>query len=297
MKNTETIVNDYINKNLEKEFDRIQAYAYNELKLIPSEDSCKNEWMSLFNTNKSWSFSNIIKRFHQSICLANRRNMLCPFDGWGKIKSDKILFEKLLRNRLTYNESFIKHGIPNEIPLHIYAQGMSIMRLYPEVSYFKPSLAKYLINKYLNDTEWILDPFSGYSGRMLGALACNKNYCGSDLCYISTQESEQIYNWLLNNFDNIQQVYIDNTDAEELHSDTFDALFTCPPYEDIESWPDVQSTIHTCDDWIDICIKNNKCKKYLFVVDNKIEKWKSNIVETLENKSHFGKNIEYVVLI
>ena len=46
MKNTETIVNDYINKNLEKEFDRIQAYAYNELKLIPSEDSCKNEWMS-----------------------------------------------------------------------------------------------------------------------------------------------------------------------------------------------------------------------------------------------------------
>ena len=48
--------------------------------------------------------------------------MLCPFDGWGKIKSDKILFEKLLRNRLTYNESFIKHGIPNEIPVHIYAQ-------------------------------------------------------------------------------------------------------------------------------------------------------------------------------
>ena len=297
MKNIKEIVNEYINKNLDNEFNRIQDKTYLDILLTPTDESCIKEWLSLTNTDKNWTFSNIIKRFHPSMCLANRKHILCPWDGWENIKNDKTLFEKLLRNRLTYNESFVKYGIPDKIPLHIYAQGMSVMRLYPEVSYFKPSLAKYLIKKYLNDAKWIIDPFSGYSGRMLGTLACGKNYSGSDLCYMSIQESEMIYDWLTKTFINVPQAYIDIADAEDSCSDTFDALFTCPPYEDIESWPNVNTNIHTCDEWIDICIKNNKCKKYLFVVDNKIEKWKSNIVETLENKSHFGKNIEYVVLI
>lgn len=187
--------------------------------------------------------------------------------------------------------------MPSELLLHIYAQGMMVMRMYPEVSYFKPSLAKYLINKYLNDSKFIIDPFSGYSGRMLGVLASGKKYCGSDLCQMSVIESQEIYNWLVNNFDGIPEAYIEESDAENTHTSDFDALFTCPPYEDIESWPDVHSDIHNCDEWIDICISNNKCKKYLFVVDDKIDKWKSNIVETIENCSHFGKNVEYVVLV
>ena len=37
-------------------------------------------------------------------------------------------------------------------------------------------------------------------------------------------------------------------------------------------------------------------KKYLFVVDE-TEKYKNYIVETIENKSHFGSNFEYVILI
>ena len=52
----------------------------------------------------------------------------------------------------------------------------------------------------------------------------------------------------------------------------------------------------SCDEWINICLNKYNCKKYLFVVD-KTEKYKNNIIETLENKSHFGKNNEYVILI
>ena len=297
MKNTETAVNEYILNNLDKEFNRIQKYDYIDLKLIPNENACINEWLSLSITDKQWSYSNIIKKYHRSICFANRNGLLCPYDGWNKIKQDKHLFEKLLRNRLTYNDTFINRGIPNEIPLYIYAQGMTIMRMYPEVSYFKPAFAKYLIKKYLNDVTYIIDPFSGYSGRMLGALAANKIYCGSDLCEMSVNESNQIYNWLKEKFNNIPDSWIEIGNAELINSDTFDALFTCPPYYDIESWPNVKTNIYTCDDWIDICINNHKCKKYLFVVDDKIKKWKSHIVETLENKSYFGKNKEFIVLI
>lgn len=300
MKNSEEIVDKYIKEHLDDEFERVQDYSYLDIRSNPSIDACKKEWLSLVNTDKQWTFSNIIKHFHQSICFANNRNSLSPFAGWDKIRHDKALFEKLLRNRLTYNESFIKFGIPDKIPLYIYAQGMGVMRWYKEVTYFKPSLAKRLINTYLSDAKWILDPFSGYSGRMLGALSCGKKYCGGDLCKISVHESNEIYNWLKDNFDNSQPIppaYIEYADAETTQTDTFDALLTCPPYEDIESWPGVNGNIRTCDEWIDICLKNNKCKDYIFVVDDKIEKYKPYIVETLNNKSHFGTNAEYVIHI
>ena len=37
-------------------------------------------------------------------------------------------------------------------------------------------------------------------------------------------------------------------------------------------------------------------QKYLFVIDM-TDKYKDSIVETIENKSHFGINTEYVILI
>ena len=73
------------------------------------------------------------------------------------------------------------------------------------------------------------------------------------------------------------------------------AFFTCSPYEDKEIWNE-NEIIKSCDEWIDLCLKKHKCKKYLFVVD-KTEKYKNNIVEIIENKSHIGSNNEYVILI
>ena len=52
----------------------------------------------------------------------------------------------------------------------------------------------------------------------------------------------------------------------------------------------------SCDDWIDLCLNNFNCKKYLFVVDDTI-KYKNNIVYYINNKNHFYKNNEYVILI
>ena len=39
-----------------------------------------------------------------------------------------------------------------------------------------------------------------------------------------------------------------------------------------------------------------KCKTYLFVVDN-TNRYKDYIVDIITNKSHFGKNNEYVIKI
>lgn len=308
MKNDKNIVDLYIESHLDEEYERIKSCSYEDIRHVPTLTSCCNEWKKLTTIamddcigTKHYVNSPLIRRFHHSMCHANRKGCLSPYNGWEKIKSDKSLFEQLLRNRLTYNETFIRNGIPDVIPLYVYAQGMSVMRSYPMVSYFKPTLAKYLINKYLSDTNWIVDPFSGYSGRMLGALACNKNYVGSDICHSSIEESSELYSFISTEFNIDANAYLDYGDAREVCTDTFDALFTCPPYKDIEQWPSAEDGgVHSCEEWIDICIDNNKCDRYLFVVDDSIiksEHYKKHIVEEIENRSHFGSNVEYVVLL
>ena len=48
-----------------------------------------------------------------------------------------------------------------------------------------------------------------------------------------------------------------------------------------------------CDEWIDICLKNFKCKKYLFVVDN-TEKYKNNIIEEIINNRPYEDIYEFM---
>ena len=173
-------------------------------------------------------------------------------------------------------------------------QGLTVARIAPKVSVFKPNLAERLIKKYLNNFETIFDPFSGFSGRMLGATTCNKKYIGQDLNEKHVHESNEIIQFKqLQNCIVVQQDIL--IDSEKTFQNT--VLFTCPPYSDKEFWTDDKSEIvKTCDEWIDICLEKYKCDRYLFVVDQ-TEKYKDQIVETIENKSHFGKNNEYVILI
>ena len=105
----------------------------------------------------------------------------------------------------------------------------------------------------------------------------------------SIEESKEIISYL-----KLQNVDVKQADSIAAQG-SYESLFTCPPYEDKESWND-NDTCKTCDEWVELCMKNYDCKCYLFVVDDTI-KYKDYIVETLENKSHFGVNYEYVLKI
>ena len=59
---------------------------------------------------------------------------------------------------------------------------------------------------------------------------------------------------------------------------------------------DVPIDMRTCDDWIDLCLSNFKCQRYVFVVDH-TEKYQDYIVDEITNKSHMNKNSEYVICI
>lgn len=245
---------------------------------------CRVETMKdFFEKNKDFpyptkltdNYDSIIQYFHKSIWHAHKKGLKSPFEGW----NDFQIMSRVYGNRLRHKK---------EISCSILRNGLSVTSLATKVSVFKPSLAKDLILKYLNEYEEIFDPFSGFSGRLLGAHQCGKKYIGQDLNQDHVNESNQIIEHLNCNAVISQKDIFESTG-------TYQCLFTCPPYSDKEIWGN-ETKFLSCDNWIDECLKRFSCKKYLFVVDE-TEKYKDCIVEVLENKSHLSTNNEYVVLI
>lgn len=222
---------------------------------------------------------NVIRYFHKSLYKASRKGKLSPLQAW----QDKDLIKKSALNRLKY----VGRCTPRDV-----LQGFNVAKIAPKVSVFKPSLAEQLIKNYLNTCSTIFDPFSGFSGRLIGAVNCKKSYTGQDINEDHVKESNEIIKF--KNYSNAQ-VTVQNilTDSKK----EYECLFTCPPYGGKEHWNENNDEIEkSCDEWIDVCLEKYKCKCYLFVVD-KTEKYKDKIVEVLENKSHLGVSKEYVVFI
>ena len=274
-----------------------QCMLRNHVKIITDYSEYENyvnekytkDFVNLFRIDLQFPYLNtdlhdksdmgLIHHFHKSIYEAHKKNKPCPVEAW----KDKEIIRKVALNRLKY----VKKCKPCDI-----LQGMTVTQIAPKISVFKPSLAQRLINTYLSDYSNIFDPFSGFSGRMLGAIAAGKNYIGQDIHPMHVEESNAILQFKKNTTCNVTQQDI-LTDIPK----KFDTLFTCPPYGGKEHWnKDNDEVEKTCDEWIDLCLKTYICQRYVFVVD-KTEKYKDFIVETLENTSHFGTNYEYVIVI
>lgn len=223
------------------------------------------------------SCAQLIQYFHPSLWLAHRKGYLSPYEAW----SNENIMRKCIENRIKY--------IGENLSLINIRMGLTVAKLAPKVSIFRPSLAKYILDNYAKEFNEIFDPCSGYSGRLLGAKALNKKYIGQDINYRTICESKNLIKYF--DFKNCV-VECKNSLIEK---GTYECLFTCPPYNDMENWnQDIEDL--TCDEWIDICLNNYKCKRYIFVVNN-TKKYKNYIREEFVNKSYIGNSKEYLVII
>lgn len=246
-----------------------------------SEERMKKDWEHLcsytYNVNQHLAIS-IVKHFHKSLMEAHVGKLPSPLEAW----NNKDILEQCVRNRMIYGNVLSSQAI---------LDGFSIARFAPRVSIFNPSRARYLIDKYLEEYSEIFDPFSGFSGRLLGAASLNKTYIGQDIHEKHVNESNQIVDFL-----NLKNANISIKDILD-SSGQYESLFTCPPYGGKEHWNTQNDLVEkSCDEWIDECLKRFSCKAYLFVVDQ-TEKYKENIVEKLHQHSHFGNREELVILI
>ena len=218
----------------------------------------------------------IIQNFHHSIYDSHVGRYPSPKEAW---YDDKLL-KKVILNRLIYK---------NDVDPFKILKGFNISKLCPRVSVFNPVLARYIVNKYVSEYSEVFDPFSGFSGRLLGVSSTGRKYIGQDLNSIAVEESNRIVDFLkLNNC----EVYCKDILKSE---GSYECIITCPPYRDKEVYAK-EIVFKNCDEWIDIVLSRFKCKRYVFVVDS-TEKYKDKIVEEIRHTSHFVKTTEFLLVI
>lgn len=217
----------------------------------------------------------VIQSYHQSIFSCHVGESASPIDAW----NDDKLLKKVIVNRLIYT---------NNVDPSKILRGFNISKICPRVSIFNPVLAKYLVRKYLSEFDEIFDPFSGFSGRLLGVCSTGKRYIGQDLNPKVVDESNQI----IRDF-NLKGTVIEK-DVLKSQGD-YSCLLTCPPYGDKEIYNN-ESVFKSCDEWIHECLFRFNCKRYVFVVDHTSD-FAENIVEEIKTSSHYNTISEYVVVI
>lgn len=271
------------------------------------------EWKDLCtgvsDTYRSRKGIRIVNMFHKSIWKARTGSRkLSPIEAW----ADKELLYDLYKNRLEYSTRKDFHKVPADYDYHpeyqesfdtVMRDGLTITKKGTKVSIFSPSVAKSIIHKYLPDMDVITDPFSGFSGRMLGVLSLGKGYVGRDINPEVVRESNNIIEWLGKDICDSMfcgpeiQAIVEIEDLREAPVRNVECIMTCPPYGLKEQWDGVDLADMTCDEWVDLVIEKYKAKRYVFVVDDHIEKYKKYIAESIINKSHFNTNAEHIVVI
>lgn len=251
-------------------------YNYDDSRLHHDWQQLCNYRSDTYNENCRFGIS-IVNQFHRSIFDAHVANSKSPREAW----DDDVLLKKVIANRLIYQ---------NEVDPSKILKGFNISKIAAKVSVFNPVLASYICQTFLDSYDVIFDPFSGFSGRLLGVTACGKQYIGQDIDAQHTLESNEIISYL-----NLSSAYVVTQDVETSDSARYDALLTCPPYSGKEIYGN-ETVFHACDDWIDICLSKFNCRRYIFIVDD-TTKYVDNIAMLLSSKSHFRNNSEKILII
>jgi|SRR5271166_3656793 len=99
----------------------------------------------------------------------------------------------------------------------------------PNVSFFRPSVAKLIYLKYSQENDTVYDFSAGWGGRMLGAASCNRKYIGVDPLTIPSitklKDDLKLENTTL----------VDGcSETIQLDENSIDFAFSSPPYFDTE---------------------------------------------------------------
>jgi DNA modification methylase len=123
-------------------------------------------------------------------------------------------------------------------PLPDFAKGIGFNHLAPDTSIFDPVLCEVVYSWFTKAGMRVLDPFAGGSVRGVVANFLDRKYTGIEL------RKEQVEANLKNTrdicTDDFPQWIVGDSDKEldKLQNNSFDFLFSCPPYADLEVYSD-----------------------------------------------------------
>jgi hypothetical protein len=187
--------------------------------------------------NNSSLATNICKFFCPQFYLATERDKPTLIDNFN---NDEVL-KKIIYNRLGLgwlDADEKGSGVNEAFNLSfkmIAIQGQRSMRLVNATSMFKPSIAKYMALKYSQENDTIFDYSCGFGGRLLGSMAANRKYIGTDP--MTTNELTTMAEYF--KFDKERYTLINS--GSELYrgeENSIDLSYSSPPYLEQEYYSD-----------------------------------------------------------
>ena len=133
---------------------------------------------------------------------------------------------KLIKNRIKYLGKSENELTDNEI-----LTGFKKSGIYYGYSHFNPLIFKWFIEKY--NVKKCYDPCGGWGHRLLVAPMLDL-YIYNDLSYNTTCACQNIANYF--NINNIEWFNEDARECSPRSLFTFDSIFTCPPYYNLEHY-------------------------------------------------------------
>ena len=147
---------------------------------------------------------------------------------------DDNKLKKMCRNRLGlewYDEEGQRGEVFNITPKMLMYQAQRSMRLIPQITIFKPGIAKLIYLKYTKENDLVYDFSAGFGSRVLGALSCNRRYIGVDpLTIPEIREMLKFLNVPSDRYELINGVSENYVGLEN----SVDFAFSSPPYYDQE---------------------------------------------------------------
>lgn len=109
------------------------------------------------------------------------------------------------------------------------------------VSIFDPVLCELMYRWFCDEGGKILDPFAGGSVRGIVAGYLGYHYTGIDLRKEQVESNEAQAVDILKDDDEVKPTWItgDSNKVLDTLTDTYDLMFTCPPYADLEVYSDL----------------------------------------------------------
>jgi len=242
-----------------------------------------------FSNNISTVGHNYLKHHFKSYWKSKFNGNPSPVEAW--------LDDKIMQEVIDYRVGCNNSGEIFDFSLHQLIRGLSARRI--TVSFFKPLLAAAIYRHYLgnNSVPVVLDPCSGFGGRLLGFKGIYP--MGK---YIGCEPNMDTYNELIKLKENGKwedTVEIYNCKFEDFinyNNYKFDLIFTSIPYYDIEIYSN-NTEYKSFDEWQNTFIKSieryskNNC--YINVPAELCNRlgWKDIDSYISSNRSHFDKKV------
>lgn len=275
---SDEIFNLSLDKNVDAEVEKIFKFYRNVGFPNYSRDDYDlgKEFQKLKDFNEESLFDEDTKKIKQN--LTGQGILWTYFPHWIDVKcgTDKYSLAERWKNdndvKKLIKKTYIwkcKHNEPHWTNNRI-RQNAKVFLTGQSVSNFRPTVAKYIYNRYGNNGN-VFDMSSGFGGRLFGFMASNcKEYVG---CEPSTKTFNGLKNFIkdmkpfTNKIATISQIgsEIELKGFEEY----FDLCFTSPPYFDTEKYSDedTQSYIKypSLNKWLNGFLKDTikNCYQYL----------------------------------